>query len=182
MGKKNAMPTKGPQQKHIYSRISFLYQAAQYLSVTQELGPDQQENPKDGPEHMLADQAIIGETSNPTKTDYVKSNRDAKVSGECAATGLSTGLSRLYATQMRAISRKSTIRLTPNVKCSVCKRCDNVFKSGSTCTTYIENNSRNGRKPWADVLVTKCHECGSVKRFPVGSQRQQRKQQRNQSS
>ena len=182
MGKAKVKAVKGPQQRHLYSRMSFLYQATRYLSsVSQPREPRQQPNAQGDSKPKSADQASAGETSNPVNPKYSECNEHAEVSKESLSTKICTGLPRLYATQLRAISRKSTIRLTPEVKRSICKRCDSLLEPAFACTTYIENNSRNGHKPWADVLVTKCNECGCVKRFPVGIHRQQRKQQRKRS-
>jgi ribonuclease P protein subunit RPR2 len=47
---------------------------------------------------------------------------------------------------------------------------------GSGCgKAQIENLSKGGRKPWADVLVVRCRVCGFVKRYPVGARRQRKK-------
>jgi ribonuclease P protein subunit RPR2 len=50
---------------------------------------------------------------------------------------------------------------------------------GSTCTNEVENKSKDGKKPWADVLVRRCATCGLEKRFPVAAKRQKRRSQRS---
>ena len=73
---------------------------------------------------------------------------------------------------------KSQIRLSPAIKRSLCKRCDALLVSGSDSTSRLENKSRGGKKPWADVLVVTCNSCGTVKRFPVGAKRQSKRAER----
>ncbi|KAF3908203.1 hypothetical protein AA313_de0202611 [Arthrobotrys entomopaga] len=79
----------------------------------------------------------------------------------------SIGLSRYYSSHLLAVSKKSVQRLSPSVKHSICKRCSSTLTPGVSCTTRIENKSKNGRKPWADILVFQCNFCKACKRFPV---------------
>lgn len=41
---------------------------------------------------------------------------------------------------------------------------------GVSATYEVENKSKNGKKPWADVLIVGCKACGALKRFPVGAE------------
>jgi ribonuclease P protein subunit RPR2 len=77
-------------------------------------------------------------------------------------------LSRFYISTARTVAKKSVLRLSPSLKRTICKRCDLLLVPGATSTHRVENSSRGGRKPWADVLVVECNACGAVKRFPVG--------------
>jgi ribonuclease P protein subunit RPR2 len=84
-------------------------------------------------------------------------------------------MSRRLATDLRAVSLKTRIRLKPAVKQTICKFCDSVLIEGTSCTSTIENISKGAKKPWADVLVRKCHTCGREKRYPVTAARPKRK-------
>ncbi|POS84724.1 hypothetical protein EPUL_004530 [Erysiphe pulchra] len=86
--------------------------------------------------------------------------------------------SRRLASELRAVSLKTQIRLSPHVKHSICKTCSTILIDGSTCSNLIENNSKGGKKPWADILVKRCYTCDSVKRFPISAQRQERREVR----
>lgn len=180
MGKANKKTAMGPSQKHLYSRISFLHQAASYLSsVTDDV---------QGKKAISAngDQAEKNEKTASTGTAGILKNQaphSSKEPGEPNPTSSirkpsSPALSRLYASQSRTIARKATIRLTPDMKHSICKTCDSILLPGTTSSTFVENLSRGGRKPWADMLVVICNACGAVKRFPVGAKRQRRKTER----
>lgn len=130
------------QNRPMYSRISFLQQAATYLTVTQDMQPDLK------PEDNLA-----------------RSRNDRAL----------RGLARHMVTDLRSVSLKTRIRLSPTMKQMLCKYCDAILVEGQSCTTRVENPSRGGRKSWADVLVRKCHACGNVKRQPINAPRQKSK-------
>lgn len=76
-------------------------------------------------------------------------------------------LSRGYSRNATLISHKSVIKLTPNLKRSVCKKCDTLLIPGLTMTIRIHNSSK-AKTPHNDILVYECNECKEVKRFPVG--------------
>ncbi|KAH8907886.1 Rpr2-domain-containing protein [Coniochaeta sp. PMI_546] len=130
-------PPATVQNRPMYSRISFLQQAATYLTQASEMDPGE----------IRAGQA----------------------------TSTSSGVSRRLVADLRSVSLKTRIRLSPAVKQTMCKYCDALLIEGETCTTVVENKSKGGRKPWADILVRKCHACENVKRYPLNSARQKRK-------
>jgi ribonuclease P protein subunit RPR2 len=130
------------QNRPMYSRISFLQQAATYLTVTQD--KELELKPEAG--------SVMGKD--------VQALR---------------GLARHMVTDLRSVSLKTRIRLSPAMKQTLCKFCDALLVEGQSCTTHVENPSRGGRKSWADVLVRKCHACGNVKRQPIHAQRQKSK-------
>jgi ribonuclease P protein subunit RPR2 len=78
---------------------------------------------------------------------------------------------RHYINQMRGISTKTQQRLSIETKRSYCKRCDLLLVPGATSTEEVENESKDRKKPWADVLVVKCKACETVKRFPQNHKR-----------
>jgi ribonuclease P protein subunit RPR2 len=84
-------------------------------------------------------------------------------------------VSRRLISDLRNVSQKSVIRMSPDLKHSICKYCDTILIDGSTCTNEIENRSKDGKKPWADVLVCKCNTCGFARRFPMAHERQKRR-------
>lgn len=87
----------------------------------------------------------------------------------------STGLPSLLAANMRTVAKRGQIRLDKSVKQSFCKVCDTILVPGSTATVAIDNESKGATKPWADVRVTTCSNCGCKKRLPLGAKRQQKK-------
>jgi ribonuclease P protein subunit RPR2 len=151
----------GIQNRHIYSRASYLYQAATYLAncahqpkKTTKTESSQNETGKDK----------LPLAANGDGFTHSKQERKAILN-----------LSHQVISDMRSVSLKAQIRQSPAVKQTVCKYCDAVQIEGKTCHSTVENLSKGGRKPWADILVTRCDTCGNVKRYPISAPRQKRK-------
>ncbi|KAI0602721.1 Rpr2-domain-containing protein [Biscogniauxia sp. FL1348] len=144
----------------LYSRISFLYQAATYLGTR---------------EDQRASAHTTEETENSRPASEEKHNNSLK-----GHVHVQQALSRRFLTDLRATSLKSQIRLSPAMKHTICKLCDSLLVDGETSSSTVENRSKGGRKPWADVLVVKCSTCGGVRRYPVQATRQKRRSARGQ--
>lgn len=86
--------------------------------------------------------------------------------------------SRKLVSELRSVSLKTQIRLSPQIKHSICKSCSTILIDGLTCSNLIENKSKGSKKPWADILIKRCHVCDSVKRFPISTQKQERREAR----
>lgn len=108
------------------------------------------------------------------RPDEPKSGKDEQVKEDNNDT-VSQNMARLLVEDLRAVSRKVLIRPTPAMKRIMCKICDTVLVEGRTCFTTVENQSKGGKKPWADVMAMKCGVCGHIKRFPINSPRQKRR-------
>jgi ribonuclease P protein subunit RPR2 len=150
-GKKAA----GVPNGHLYSRVSFLYQAAALLE-TSTSGLAEKVS-REGLEPG-ADKKIC------TKQSVVEPQL--------------RGMSRQLLTALRSVSKKSSMRLSQDMKRTICRRCDTLLIEGRTLNSTIENKSRGEKKTWADMLVMKCSVCGNEKRFPVNAPRPARKTKR----
>lgn len=95
-----------------------------------------------------------------------------------APNGGGAALAMRLGSHLKAVSTKAQIRLSADIKRTVCKSCSAVLVPGRTATHTVENASKERKKPWADVLAVACHHCGTTKRFPTGARRQRRKGQR----
>lgn len=164
---------KGVPNKHLHARVAYLSQAATYLALQQNLPPQDSRS-------LNNDMNLL--PSSGTSTDL---GSGQVVQSECIDNSslkrapLSThGLSLLLASNLRAVSLKGQVRLSHRLKRSLCKVCNTTLIAGSTSQSRLENYSKGGKKPWADVLVIICKACQTEKRFPVGSQRQPRKSAR----
>jgi len=122
--------------KNAHLRLSFLYQAASYLAS----------QPFEGTEQKGSQIHASGSCS----------PKDSK---------LHAAQTRHLLSHMKGVSRKSVIRLDRKVKQKVCKGCDQLLDEQSSDSVF-ENKSKGGTKPWADVLIVKCRNCGMARRFP----------------
>lgn len=172
-----AKKVPGVPNKHLYSRISFLYQAATCLSGAgkhalastsqSQKVPSSSKPAAVGAENIDVEchVAYQGQDPNTVQHDKVKPVQTAP----------GRNIPRKFITDLRAVAQKSQIRISPTIKRTICKYCDTLLVDGDTCSFTVENRSKGGKKPWADVLVIKCHTCGRAKRFPVHAQRQKRR-------
>lgn len=145
--------------RHIYSRISFLYQASAYLAQTGKHAPNTLTN-------GTVPAASVDADANVTN-DSDRAQPEANLIQEDKTIVTTQNMSRKLLTDLRSITQKCLLRASPQVKRSICKYCDTLLIEGQTCTSVVENKSKGGKKPWADVLVIKCHTCRGEKRFPV---------------
>jgi ribonuclease P protein subunit RPR2 len=152
--------------KALHSRISYLYQAATYLATQQKQHSKAAIEPSknEGSGWQSHDAAGMTETEMRTPFDSDASLQPA---------------SRRLISDLRTVSLKAQIRMSPAIKYSTCKNCDTLLIDGSTCTSQVDNTSKRGKKPWADILVRRCNTCGTAKRFPVAAERQKRRPRRS---
>lgn len=154
MSKVKPPKSKGIPSKHLHARTTFLYQAATYLTL----------------------QTAPNETANDSRADQLAGTSPSL--GSQTVSPLATQL----CSDLQRVSRKAQLRLSVDLKRSMCKRCSAVLVPGRTATQTLENTSKGGKKSWADVLVLKCTTCGGKKRFPVGAKKQLKKAERKASS
>ena len=150
MGKPKGPRSSGEvQNRALYSRVSYLFQAASYLAAQR---PDSEsKTPED-------------------EVKYQDGGEGTRRGQDPAAQKIARRLVR----DLRSVSLKTRIRLSPALKHTICKFCDTLLVEGETCVTTVENLSKGGMKPWADTIVKKCKACGQAKRFPVEVARQKR--------
>lgn len=144
----------------LYSRISYLYQAGAYLAAQSQ---KTSEPVKTGSTHDTND------SHNGTSLQSTMAESTGKSADPIASS------SRYLLSELRAVTLRSQIRLSPALKHSVCQRCNTILADGPTCSVTIENMSKGGKKEWADVLVRTCKNCNFQRRIPVGAKRQKRK-------
>jgi ribonuclease P protein subunit RPR2 len=143
--------------KSLHSRVSYLYQAAAYLASQQQ--------------HSTA-------STNDAQPREAKDTTMANIELENKSEQNSQAAARHLISDLRAVTLKVQLRMSPAMKHSLCKNCDTMLIDGTTCSNEVENRSKGGKKPWADVLVRKCNTCGSARRFPLAAERQKRRPHR----
>lgn len=154
---KNKKGASGGAQNHIRARLSYLHRASAYLFLQQPL--------------KTKGSAGKSECENTTSETAQKSCRESDEQGQSQKQATRVCLPRHYINQMRGVSLKAQQRLSTETKRGFCKRCDLLLISGVTCTEEIRNASKGRKKPWADVLVTRCLACETEKRVPQNKQR-----------
>ncbi|KAH8662191.1 RNAse P Rpr2/Rpp21/SNM1 subunit domain-containing protein [Xylariales sp. PMI_506] len=157
----------------IYSRISFLYQAAAYLANVSSTNITQQHEGQIRAEESGTNPGYQATISHKKATTAATTS--TTTAAETKAVHIKQAVSRRLCTEMRAASLKTQIRLSPAIKHTICKFCDTLLIEGETCTSVVENPSKGRKKPWADLLVITCNTCNRVRRYPVNTPRQKRR-------
>jgi ribonuclease P protein subunit RPR2 len=155
MSKVKPPKSKGIPSKHLHARTTFLYQAAAYLTLQTT-------------SHDTAIATTFSSSQDDTTTLYHSQHVPRR-----SPTALQLG------SDLQQVTRKAQLRLSVDLKRTMCKRCNTILLPGRTATQTVENTSRNGGKPWADVLVLACKTCDGRKRFPIGANRQNKIKDRN---
>lgn len=75
-------------------------------------------------------------------------------------------ISRMYINHLDQVSKKSVLKLHPNLKRSICKNCYRVNLPGLNIKIRNINKSIK-MKPNSNILEYQC-KCGAIKRFPYG--------------
>lgn len=176
--------------KHIESRISYLHRAAVYMlkvsdSYKPKLSSPVKQRASNGmqPEASARNPVLAGRTSPQSAVGTNPAPRPHRKGRRCSLAQVDgLGQARQLVSHLKSISLKGQIRLGSDLKRSTCRRCHSLLVDGATSSHRIENKSRCGRKPWADVLVIACSTCGTKKRLPQGSKRQPKRGERNKST
>lgn len=155
MSKVKPPKSKGIPSKHLHARTTFLYQAATYLTL--------QTTSKD-----ITIDTALGSSENGITTP-----NHSQCVPRLSPVALQLG------SDLQQVSRKAQLRLSVDLKRTMCKRCNTILVPGRTATQTVENMSKHGDKPWADVLVLVCKTCDGRKRFPIGAKRQEKKRERH---
>ena len=154
VGKVKSKGAGKPPNKAMHSRVSYLYQAATYLATIEPAPSNVQ----------------IKNVTRSTNTE-IKTSSESETQLQPA--------SRRLVSDLRDVSLQAQLRMSPTMKHSICKNCDTLLIDGSTCTSEVENKSKGGKKPWADILLRRCNTCGLARRYPMAAERQKRRPQRS---
>lgn len=154
MAKSKGAP--GVVNRLTYVRANYLYQAAGYLASQAQ-------------KQLEADHTSPGATSASGTAQEQAANQVVKEQDALRNT------SRKLLSDMREVTLKVLIRQTPEVKRTICRFCNSLLVHGDSSTSEIVNHSKDGAKPWADMLVITCNTCGRCRRYPVNALRQKKK-------
>jgi len=136
----NSVPNRDVMQ-----RLNFLYQASVYLNAVS--------SPVENHPTTPTEQAPIASTSTSTEEEPRRSKR---------RTTSTADLSRSYVQAMKAIGRKTVVKMDPAVKRTLCKGCGTVLIPGSTSTVRIKPSSSHGH-----AVTYTCTKCKTSRRIPA---------------
>ncbi|KDR67589.1 hypothetical protein GALMADRAFT_216431 [Galerina marginata CBS 339.88] len=148
--------------RDIVQRLNFLYQASIYLqSVVPPTpaekpsykGKERQIDEKDEDEmHIIADQPV---STSKLKISTSRKRRrvDTKNTGD---------LARSYVQSMRIVGQKTTVKMDPSLKRSLCSGCSTTLVAGTTASIRVKSSPTHGH-----VVLYTCLHCRTTKRIPA---------------
>ncbi|KAF8149498.1 RNAse P Rpr2/Rpp21/SNM1 subunit domain-containing protein [Crassisporium funariophilum] len=129
--------------RDIMQRLNFLYQASVLL---QSLAPPSP------PSHKEDIQEPVSEASSSKDTLKKRQVRRKKTTGD---------LARSYIKCMRVVGEKTTVKMDPAVKRSLCSGCSTTLVPGSTASVRVKRSPCHGH-----IIVYTCLHCKTSKRIP----------------
>ncbi|GLB36969.1 putative rpr2-domain-containing protein [Lyophyllum shimeji] len=159
MAKKNKdeVPTASSvANRDIIQRLNFLYQASVYLNTV----------PSDRPEGVSDALAGSSTSQNVTTSGLDKQQkRGKKEKGRKNAVKravTASDLARTYVATMKSVGQKTTVKIDPAVKRTLCKGCNMTLVPGATASVRVKNSPVHGH-----IMVYTCSGCHTARRIPA---------------
>ncbi|KAL4251466.1 hypothetical protein ABKN59_005710 [Abortiporus biennis] len=157
MAKKNKDEVPNPNSvtnRDIIQRMNFLYQAGALLS---NIGASTSHQADGNAVHNRPLPHVADQSLPLTK-------REQKRSGQRRAKHPSSlsDLSKSYIQTMKIVGQRTTVRMDPAVKRTLCKQCNNILMPGVTCSVRVKALSSHGN----GVAYT-CLSCNKIRRIPA---------------
>jgi len=167
MGKKNKDETPNPNgvvNRDILQRLNFLYQASTYLeSISRQCDVRTMvDSSIDTTEEVPAEAS--GSVTSTLRLPNAQSTRSERHRERRRQRRViqAADIGRGYVRAMRLIGQKTTVKMDPTVKRTLCKGCDTVLIPGLSATVRV-NGSNNHRH----LLTTSCLRCKLSRRIPA---------------
>ncbi|KAH8992756.1 Rpr2-domain-containing protein [Lactarius hatsudake] len=163
MGKKNKDETPNPNgvvNRDILQRLNFLYQASTYL---ESISCNSDVRPKVDSATDTTEGVPTGASGSARSTaGLAKAQLGRKERRRKRRVILAADIGQGYVRAMRLIGQKTTVKMDPTVKRTLCKGCDTVLIPGLSATVRV-NGSNNHRH----LVTTTCLRCKSSRRIPA---------------
>ncbi|PCH36088.1 Rpr2-domain-containing protein [Wolfiporia cocos MD-104 SS10] len=142
-GQEPAVSLNSVTNRDILQRLNFLYQASAYLNT---INPDRTADARVGPD-----------SSSLSKRQRKRQTRRKERHPNTAA-----DLSRNYVKTMKIVAQKATVKMDPNVKRTICKKCSTVLIPGVSARIRVESSRVHG-----NVVQTTCIHCHTARCIPA---------------
>ncbi|KAL0572066.1 hypothetical protein V5O48_009884 [Marasmius crinis-equi] len=157
MAKKDKNEAPNPNavaNRDIIHRLNFLYQASVYLN-----GMDQSHHSSSAqsePEPSASTSTPMNmNISEEQRTESRKKRRKPRKIGI-------KDLARSYIDTMKVVGTKTTVRMDPSIKRTLCKGCNTVLVPGSTASVRVKSSPTHGH-----IITYTCLECQALRRLPA---------------
>ncbi|KAH9484865.1 Ribonuclease P protein component 4 [Psilocybe cubensis] len=148
--------------RDIVQRLNFLYQASIYL---QSVAPGPSNKGKAREDGRSVDAMNVDE---PPQVNTESTSQTARKASQKArkrkvgAKKTTADLARSYVKCMRVVGQKTTVKIDPSLKRSLCSGCSSTLVPGSNASIRVKSSSSQG-----NILTYTCLHCGASKRIPA---------------
>ncbi|KAF5338532.1 hypothetical protein D9611_013262 [Ephemerocybe angulata] len=161
MGKKTKeepVPTiNSVQNRDIIQRLNYMYQAGAFLQNLQ--GPI----PESGEASSSSSSAPATVTTVRRKIKAKNGKKSAKkIVREVGVFKTMGDLGRSYVRSMQVVGQRTTVKMDPSIKRTICKGCHVSLIPGATVSTRVEKLSSHGH-----VVVYTCFNCKTKRKIPA---------------
>ncbi|RUO95424.1 RNAse P Rpr2/Rpp21/SNM1 subunit domain-containing protein [Jimgerdemannia flammicorona] len=141
---------------HAYQRMSFLYQAACLMTIH----PSPQPTTQQTTQPPLSSQPSVRPEEARQKKQFAK--RKPTYWNESNANRGLIPLGRFYVNSMKTVGKRLVLRLDPNLKRTICKRCDTLLIPSVTSRIRIKRTSLLLTTDWCTLLLLYMHDLTST--------------------
>ncbi|KAJ2458807.1 Ribonuclease P protein subunit p21 [Coemansia sp. RSA 2424] len=146
----------GLPNRDTFERMNFLLQSSQFYATL----PIAAATPNEPASTLALPNVKESESGEPAARDSGSSG-DSSSGATPQATMMP--LARFFAKEMRLVSRKSVLRMSPHVKREFCKVCQTPLLPGVSSATRVKGQKRSRR------VITTCQYCGNQTRLFVNN-------------
>ncbi|KZT10824.1 Rpr2-domain-containing protein, partial [Laetiporus sulphureus 93-53] len=138
----------GVANRDILQRLNFLYQASAYL---QSISQDPTAKPID-----RGRPSKLSPLQGPSKAEKKEIRRKQRHPNTAVE------LSREYIKSMKIIGQKTMVKMDPNVKRTMCKKCNSLLIPGTTALVRVKSSPSHGH-----LISYTCLSCTAARRIPA---------------
>ncbi|RDB16638.1 Ribonuclease P protein subunit rpr2 [Hypsizygus marmoreus] len=140
-GKDEAPNPNSVTNRDIIQRLNFLYQASVYLSTVSS---------------QACPPSASTITTRPGRPERVSKKR------RIVRNVTTSDLAKSYISSMKIVGQKTTVKIDPAVKRTLCKGCNMTLIPGTTASVRVKQLSSHGH-----VMVYTCNDCKTSRRIPA---------------
>ncbi|KAF8070048.1 RNAse P Rpr2/Rpp21/SNM1 subunit domain-containing protein [Lyophyllum atratum] len=161
MAKKNRdeVPTANSvANRDIIQRLNFLYQASVYLNTV----PSQQQSSSTVSNAVPIPSTTPNAVSDGTTREKKEGKKPKKRANAAKRAVTASDLARTYIATMKIVGQKTTVKIDPAVKRTLCKGCNMTLIPGTTASIRVKKSSTHGH-----TMVYTCTACNTSLRIPA---------------
>ncbi|KAF8971206.1 RNAse P Rpr2/Rpp21/SNM1 subunit domain-containing protein [Flammula alnicola] len=156
--------------RDIVQRLNFLYQASVYLQSVDPFAsavPSSTSKSRRGKERQIektqeSEAMAVDDSMHSTPPMSLKESGRRKNKRKFGTRKTTGDLARSYVQCMRVVGQKTTVKIDPSLKRSLCSNCSTTLVPGSSASVRVKNSPCHGH-----IVVYTCLHCKTKKQIPA---------------